>query len=64
MSKEDSETEDIEFEEEPDYSYYSENTCWLCKREGEQGAYIDLRAGNGVFKLFMCGTCQFRFRKG
>jgi len=54
----------IEEETEPDYSYYPENTCWLCKRVGETGAHVDIRAGNGTFKLFMCGVCQNRFRNG
>jgi len=59
------EEEPIEVEdEEPDYSYFTDKTCWLCKREGKNGAHIDLRAGNGNFSLFMCGDCQRRFRKG
>jgi len=46
----------------PDYSYFPDNTCWLCKRESQPGGDVQIIAGNGFFSLFMCAECQIRFR--
>lgn len=51
-----------EVDEGPDYSYYPDGTCWLCRRIETNGATVDLIANNGTFRLYMCSDCQTRFR--
>jgi hypothetical protein len=51
-----------EVDEGPDYSHFPDDTCWVCRRENQPGADIQIIAGNGYFTFFMCSECQSRFR--